>query len=55
MMILNSFISVNDNNFRAEMLGGEWYLPSRVSVANQSAPTTIFTVSVYTKKDYKNY
>ena len=48
MMIFNSFIPINDNIFRAQMLRGEWHLLSRVSVANQSAPTTLSTVLVHT-------
>ena len=51
-MIFNSFIPVNENNFRAQMLGGEQHLLSHVSVANQSTPTTLPTVSVNTKYIY---
>ena len=52
MTIFNLFIPVNDNNFRAQMLGGEKNLLSHVSEANQSALTTLSTFSVYTKIQY---
>ena len=48
MIFLTSLIPVNDNSFRAQMVGGEWHLLSRVPVANQSALTTLSTVLVYT-------
>ena len=48
-MIFDSFNPVNDYNFRAQILGGEKLLLFRVSVANQSAPTALSTVLVYTK------
>ena len=47
-MIFNQFIPVNDNNFRTQMLGGGKHLLSRVSIANQSAPTALSTILVYT-------
>ena len=40
-MIFNSFVPVSDYIFRVQMLGGEQRLLSRVSVANQSALTTL--------------
>ena len=54
MMIFSSFLPVNDNNFRAQMLGVELHLLSRVSVANQSAPTTLSTVLAYTNNYYSD-
>ena len=55
MMILNTFFRVNDHNFRAQMTNfarRRIALLSRVSVANQSAPTTLSTVLAYTHNEY---
>ena len=40
MMFFNPFIPVNENNFRADMLGGEEHLPSRVSSTSTSTSTS---------------
>ena len=52
MMIFNSFIQVDDNNFRTRIVGGEQHVPSRVLVAIQSASTTLSTVLVNNKVVY---